>query len=100
MEKEKLRTKHCSFNRLNCTGKCIAPCHYNIQSDSDCVGNTGKTSKPDREIVIKPGHKIGVLPTRSPEEMSRDNMRSTLKARIAEGPAWGASYTMKSNLKK
>jgi hypothetical protein len=32
--------------------------------------------------------------------MARDNMRSTLKARLIDHTAWGKTYTMKNNIKK
>jgi len=49
-----MRDTHCRFKRLNTNGKCIACCHYNIQSDSDCTGKTGKTlaTNNGREVQV------------------------------------------------
>lgn len=38
-----MRTKHCPFGQINTNGKCISDCHYNRESDCDCIGATGKT---------------------------------------------------------
>jgi hypothetical protein len=97
-----LKDKHCEFKKLNSNGKCIADCHLNnlfpLES-CDCIGNTGKTMDVDdsREVVIKPGCKIGILPTNAPEPKPYDHpVPETPKS----STSWGAGYVMKNNLKK
>ena len=53
-----MRDAHCAFARLNGNGKCIAPCHYGIQSDTDCTGKEGRTlDSPTRLEARITGHK-------------------------------------------
>ena len=51
------RTEHCRFKQLNTNGKCVACCHYNTQSDVDCIGNGSKTAnmRDGQEVQVSSG---------------------------------------------
>lgn len=53
------RTKHCAFARLNRAGRCIAPCHYTSDANSncDCTGNEGATLRHESgyEVNVSAG---------------------------------------------
>ena len=41
MDENKQRHEHCAFAKINDHGKCVAICHYNLdsQGEYDCIGN-------------------------------------------------------------
>lgn len=55
-----MKHKHCSFAELNSNGRCIAPCHYNLDKTvpGDCLGLTGKTMDRtvNAEVRVVSGH--------------------------------------------
>ena len=54
------KSEHCGYAVLNCNGKCIAICHWNVASDEDCIGREGKTMdiEKGREISQSTSYKL------------------------------------------
>ena len=54
MEK-KPRSEHCAFKILNNNGKCVAPCHWLLDSDGefDCIGISNPAKEPDKVDIVR-----------------------------------------------
>lgn len=88
-----MRSEHCSFAQLN-NGRCIAPCHYtrDQETDGDCTGNNNQILDNGRECRVT----LGYVSSEG-KDITHDHEAGTwstgYKPEVNKDCTWGKSST-------